>query len=52
MSFGFSIGDIAATAQLAHRLRKQYSEAPSQFKSVSDECVADVPLFPAPTNCR
>ncbi len=49
MSFGFSIGDIVAVAQIAHKLRKEYTGAPSQFKNVSDECVADAPrpLVPA-----
>ncbi|KAI8658210.1 NACHT domain-containing protein [Fusarium keratoplasticum] len=37
MSFGFSIGDFLAAAQLAHKIRKDFSGAPSQFKSLSDE---------------
>ncbi|KAM0424178.1 hypothetical protein ACHAPT_010547 [Fusarium lateritium] len=37
MSFGFSINDILTAAQLAHKVRKDFSNAPSQFKSLSDE---------------
>ncbi|KAM6522793.1 hypothetical protein FALCPG4_012409 [Fusarium falciforme] len=37
MSFGFSVGDFLAAAQLAHKIRKDFSGAPSQFKSLSDE---------------
>ncbi|KAL2676552.1 hypothetical protein Neosp_010313 [[Neocosmospora] mangrovei] len=37
MSFGFSLGDFLTAAQLAHKIRKDFSGAPSQFKSLSDE---------------
>ncbi|RSL48629.1 hypothetical protein CEP54_012835, partial [Fusarium duplospermum] len=37
MSFGFSAGDFLAAVQLAHKIRKDFSGAPSQFKSLSDE---------------
>jgi len=39
MSFGFSIGDFIAIAQIAHGLRKEYAAAPSQLKNVSEEYV-------------
>jgi len=38
MSFGFSVGDFIAAIQLANRIRKEFVDAPSQFKAVSDEC--------------
>ncbi|RSL70100.1 hypothetical protein CEP53_002017 [Fusarium sp. AF-6] len=37
MSFGFGIGDFLAVVQLAHKIRKDFNGAPSQFKSLSDE---------------
>ncbi|KAF4983537.1 hypothetical protein FZEAL_1072 [Fusarium zealandicum] len=37
MSFGFSIGDFVAVGQLAHKIRKDFGGAPSQFKSLADE---------------
>lgn len=39
MSFGFSIGDFIAVIELANRLRKDFVDAPSQFKDISDEYV-------------
>jgi hypothetical protein len=39
MSFGFSIGDFVTAIQLANKIRKEFVEAPSQFKAVSDEYV-------------
>jgi surfactin synthase thioesterase subunit len=36
MSFGFSVGDIMAI-ELANRIRKEFVDAPSQFKDISDE---------------
>jgi hypothetical protein len=39
MSFGFSVGDFIAAFQLAHKILKEFVDAPSQFKAVSDECV-------------
>jgi hypothetical protein len=39
MSFGFSIGDLIATIDLANRVRKDFVGAPRQFKDISDECV-------------
>jgi hypothetical protein len=39
MSFGFSVGDFIAAIQLANRIRKEFVNAPSQFKIISDECV-------------
>lgn len=40
MSFGFSIGDFITVLGLANRMRKEFVGAPSQFKDISDECVA------------
>jgi len=37
MSFGFSIGDIIAVSTLAHKVRKQFIDAPEQFRAISDE---------------
>lgn len=39
MSFGFSVGDFFAAIQLANKIRKEFVDAPSQFKALSDECV-------------
>jgi hypothetical protein len=40
MSFGFNVGDFIAAVELANKIRKQFVDAPGQFKAVSDECVA------------
>jgi hypothetical protein len=40
MSFGFSIGDIIAVFELANKIRKEFIDAPSQFKAISDEYAA------------
>jgi hypothetical protein len=37
MSFGYSVGDFIATLQLANTIRKQFVDAPDQFKAVSKE---------------
>ncbi|RSM14423.1 hypothetical protein CDV31_005440 [Fusarium ambrosium] len=37
MSFGFSINDFLAAAQMAHKIRKNFNGAPAQFKNLSDE---------------
>ncbi|KFY02660.1 hypothetical protein O988_02000, partial [Pseudogymnoascus sp. VKM F-3808] len=37
MSFGFSVGDFITAIELANRIRKEFVDAPSQFKAVSDE---------------
>jgi hypothetical protein len=37
MSFGFSVGDFLAAIQLANKIRKEFANAPSQFKAVTDE---------------
>ncbi|KAH8645974.1 hypothetical protein BGZ60DRAFT_535757 [Tricladium varicosporioides] len=37
MSFGFSVGDFIATIELANRIRKEFVDAPSQFKAISEE---------------
>jgi hypothetical protein len=39
MSFGFSFGDFVAVLQLANNIRKQFVDAPSQFKAISGEYV-------------
>jgi hypothetical protein len=37
MNFGFSIGDFIAVIELANKIRKEFVNAPSQFKDISDE---------------
>jgi hypothetical protein len=37
MSFGFSIGDFIAAIELTNRIRKEFIDAPGQFKNISDE---------------
>jgi hypothetical protein len=37
MSFGFSVGDFIAVIELANKIRKEFVDAPSQFKAISDE---------------
>jgi hypothetical protein len=37
MSFGFSVGDFIAAIEIANRIRKEFVDAPSQFRDISDE---------------
>lgn len=37
MSFGFSVGDFVAVLQLANDVQKQFVDAPSQFRAISEE---------------
>ena len=37
MSFGFSASDFIAAIELANKIRKEFVNAPSQFKDISDE---------------
>jgi hypothetical protein len=37
MSFGFSVGDFIAAIELTNKIRKDFVDAPSQFKAISDE---------------
>jgi len=37
MSFGVSAGDFIAVIELANKIRKDFVDAPSQFKAISDE---------------
>jgi len=37
MSFGYGVGDFFAVYQLARRIRKEFVNAPSQFRDISDE---------------
>jgi hypothetical protein len=37
MSFGFGVSDFIATIELANKIRKEFVNAPSQFKGISDE---------------
>jgi hypothetical protein len=39
MSFDTSIGDFATVLQLANTIRKQFVDAPVQFKAISEELV-------------
>lgn len=45
MSFGFSIGDFIAVIEHAKRIRKDFVDAPSQFKAISDEYVVQAILL-------
>jgi hypothetical protein len=40
MSFGYSVGDFLALLKLANDLRKQFQDAPAQYKDVSNESVS------------
>jgi hypothetical protein len=42
MSFGFGIGDFIAVIDLAKKIRREFVDAPSQFKDISDEYVIEV----------
>ena len=37
MSFGFSLSDFIAAIELANKIRKEFVNAPDQFKAISDE---------------
>jgi hypothetical protein len=37
MSFGFSVGDFIGAIELANKIRKEFVNAPRQFKAVADE---------------
>lgn len=37
MSFGYSVGDFITVLQLANNIRKQFVDAPDQFKAISEE---------------
>jgi hypothetical protein len=37
MSFGFSVGDFLTAIELASKIRKEFVDAPSQFKDISIE---------------
>jgi len=37
MSFGFGVGDFISAIELANKIRKEFIDAPSQFKDISDE---------------
>jgi hypothetical protein len=39
MSFGYSVGDFIVVLQLANNIRKQFVDAPDQFKAISEEWV-------------
>lgn len=36
MSFGFSIGDFLAVIELAKKIRKDFADAPNEFKGTLD----------------
>lgn len=40
MSFGFSVSDFVGAIELANKIRKEFRDAPSQFKAISDEYIA------------
>jgi hypothetical protein len=37
MSFGFSVGDFITTIEFANKIWKEFVDAPSQFRDISDE---------------
>jgi hypothetical protein len=37
MSFGISVSDFIAVIELANKIRKDFVDAPGQFKAISDE---------------
>jgi hypothetical protein len=37
MSFGFGVGDFIKVIELVNKIRKDFVDAPSQFKAISDE---------------
>jgi hypothetical protein len=37
MSFGFSVGDFITVIEHVNKIRKEFANAPSQFKAISDE---------------
>ena len=37
MSFGFSVSDFIAAIELTNKIRKEFIDAPGQFKDISDE---------------
>jgi hypothetical protein len=37
MSFGFSVGGFVAVFELINKVRKDFVDAPSQFKAISEE---------------
>ena len=39
MSFGFSLSDFINVIELVKKRRKDFVDAPSQFKGISDEYV-------------
>jgi hypothetical protein len=42
MSFGFSVGDFIAAIERCNKIRREFVDAPSQFKAISDEYVAQM----------
>lgn len=37
MSFGFSVGDFVSTIAALNKIRKEFAQAPSEFKNLSYE---------------
>jgi hypothetical protein len=40
MSFGFSVGEFITAIELANKIRREFVDAPTQFKAILDEYVA------------
>jgi hypothetical protein len=40
MSFGFCVGDFITLIELVNKIRKEFVDAPNQFKAISDEYAA------------
>jgi hypothetical protein len=39
MSFGISVSDFITAIELAYKIRKEFVDAPSQLRDISDEWV-------------
>ena len=49
MTFGFGVGDIIKTLELANEIRTRFVDAPPQYEAISDELVLSMgtPWVPA-----
>lgn len=37
MSFGFGVGDIIKAVELCHKLRRDFADAPRQWREINEE---------------
>lgn len=52
MSFGFGLGDFIAAIQFANKIRKEFIDAPNQFKAISDEYVFENKIMALANFCN